>query len=77
MQAYMGYGFDANDIPNTEWMNLIKTEPDDYDAFRSDCRDNFGTDDEKTLRANVSATAPAGATHVRTVITKNNAMSTM
>ena len=53
MQTYVGYGFDANDLTEKDWLEIVKKSKNDYADFCADCKDNFGNNDEETLLANV------------------------
>lgn len=50
MQIYVGYGFDVSSVSDADLLNLMrKHDPNEFECFADDTRENYGITDEKEL----------------------------
>ena len=55
MQIYVGYGFNVNELKDTDWLRLMREhDPEEYKCFVEDTKENCGEEDlDSNLLSNV------------------------
>lgn len=51
MEQYIGYGFNIDDLTDSNWLELLQKDKDAYAALQRNCLDEFGNGDTDSLRS--------------------------